>query len=525
MPEKPRVPRPRIRVLPPMPKKTINIDGEMVEVPYSDLYGIGKTLRKKMDYPEYREWVDKCNMIDDYFDELIEAWSRLKVLCPEYDFPEPQLPPLPPEPHLDGYCYDYHPGLNASKSEIQEYQVWEATCKMLKEEEAVERINYEKEMSLYKDKLKVWNEECAHIQKIYNEQLKLYESSIEPLPMVFRYFKQAVFSSYEWTYEINARTLSVLYLANIIFKLEQVYGQDFSIQMGVPASENNFVRLKEYASGLLIQAYRIVEEVFINNYEKFLNTTFEELVRLIPEYEYSYDLKKDYGIVILPEAYAALRSLTNNSRIPHGMSIMLDIGGGTTDISFFVIEQNGEPHIYHFASMAKGLNFFLEYGENKRATDFTVKKDLDQLDKDIFEQAYCEFKSNINSVIGDLTRFLHRDTILRGFNKRAFRDAIQNRPAVYSGGGSYDVRLRQSIFDFTDIKFIDKQSLAIPNVLKSQNVKIPYSILATAYGLSIQREDDNVHVSKKEDLFAKYTNIDEKEERLKAHREHGMYED
>ena len=133
---------------------------------------------------------------------------------------------------------------------------------------------------------------------------------------------------------------------------------------------------KPFASGYLIQAIRLVEDVFQNNYEKFLATPFEELLSLIPKYEYSADLKMQYGLIILPEAYAALRSLTANSRIPRGMSIMLDMGGGTTDISFFVIEDNGEPHIYHFESIAKGLNFFLEYEDRHsfKSIDFSKRK-------------------------------------------------------------------------------------------------------------------------------------------------------
>ena len=49
--------------------------------------------------------------------------------------------------------------------------------------------------------------------------------------------------------------------------------------------------------------------------------------------------------------------------------------------------------------------------------------------------------------------------------------------------------------------------------------------MATAFGLSIQRLDDEIEVSKKEDLFAKYTNVNEQYSLWDAHREHGMYED
>lgn len=56
-------------------------------------------------------------------------------------------------------------------------------------------------------------------------------------------------------------------------------------------------------------------------------------------------------------------------------------------------------------------------------------------------------------------------------------------------------------------------------------ISIPYSLLATAFGLSIQRLDDVIEVSNKEDLFAKFTNVSERDTRWKTHREHGMYED
>ena len=38
------------------------------------------------------------------------------------------------------------------------------------------------------------------------------------------------------------------------------------------------------------------------------------------------------------------------------MSLMIDIGGGTTDISFFTIEDN-KPQVYDFYSINKGLNY------------------------------------------------------------------------------------------------------------------------------------------------------------------------
>lgn len=415
----------------------------------------------------------------------------------------------------------------ASAEQKNEYQNWLNLCSSIKQQYNQAVARRDRIISQHKKNIKNWESECERIRKAFFTRKKLYEESLIEYPMVYRYFKQATFSAYVWDYEIKPQDLTVLYLANIIFRLEERFGMDFSIQMGIPASKATFNRLKPFASGYLIQAIRLVEDVFQNNYEKFLATPYEELLTLLPKYEYSEELKTQYGLIILPEAYAALRSLTANSRIPRGMSIMLDMGGGTTDISFFVIEDNGEPHIYHFESIAKGLNFFLEYEDRHRfkLIDFSKKKELEDIPNDVFNKAFKEFKGNIDTVIKSLTDFLHQDTISRGFMKSAFRDAIKSRPAIYTGGGCYDQRMRMPIYDFSDVKYIDKKILGIPNVVDESKVTIPYSLMATAFGLSIQRLDDEIEVSKKEDLFAKYTNMNEQYSRWDAHREHGMYED
>ncbi|MBD5336848.1 MAG: hypothetical protein HDR95_06020 [Bacteroides sp.] len=530
-PTEPNVPVVEEPKLPAQPVHTFVTDGGLsISVPYKDLYGIGRPLPQKKGKPDsVKVWHKKCQKLKLEYEKRKRKWvhmggKRLGLPMPV----EPVYPPKPTE--LDSASEvpeSINPLMIASVEQKGEYQNWLNQCASIKKQynRSVERRDWI--ISQHKKDIQRWENECERITRNHSIQKKLYEESLVEYPLVYRYFKQATFSAYVWDYEIKASDLTVLYLANIIFRLEERFGTDFSIQMGIPASKATFSRLKPFASGYLIQAIRLVEDVFQNNYEKFLVTPFEELLSLIPKYEYSADLKMQYGLIILPEAYAALRSLTANSRIPRGMSIMVDMGGGTTDISFFVIEDNGEPHIYHFESIAKGLNFFLEYEDRHsfRSIDFSRKKELEDLPEDVFNKALSEFKGNVNCVIKRLTDFLHRDTISRGFMKSAFRDAIQNRPTIYTGGGCYDNRMRMPIYDFSDVKYIDKGILGIPNVVDESRVTIPYSLMATAFGLSIQRLDDDIKVSNKEDLFAKYSNVNEQDARWNAYREHGMYED
>ena len=379
-PKEPNIPVVEEPKLPSQPVYTFVTDGGLsMSVPYKDLYGIGRPLPQKKGKPDpMKVWHKKCQKLKLEYEKRKRKWvhmggKRLGLPMPV----EPVYPPKPTE--LDSASEvpeSINPLLIASAEQKGEYQNWLNQCASITKQynRSVERRDWI--ISQHKKDIKRWENECERISRNHSIQKKLYEESLVEYPMVYRYFKQATFSAYVWDYEIKASDLTVLYLANIIFRLEERFGTDFSIQMGIPASKATFSRLKPFASGYLIQAIRLVEDVFQNNYEKFLATPFEELLSLIPKYEYSADLKMQYGLIILPEAYAALRSLTANSRIPRGMSIMLDMGGGTTDISFFVIEDNGEPHIYHFESIAKGLNFFLEYEDRHsfKSIDFSKRK-------------------------------------------------------------------------------------------------------------------------------------------------------
>ena len=514
---------------PPQPVHTfVNTEGLSTTVPYESLYGIGLPMpRKKGNANPIKKWQKKCHKLKQEYELRKRKWIQLggnKLGLPL--IVEPTYPPKPTVSQFE-LTEAIDSCLIATDAQKKEYRDWRNRCETLRNQydEAIKRRK--SIINGHKRDVEKWKSECERIKRSYYSRMYLYEESLVEYPMVFRYFKQATFSSYMWDCEIPPGDLTVLYLANIVFRLEERFGTDFSIQMGIPASEATFDRLKRFAAGCLIQAIRMVEDVFHNDYGRFLATSYEQLLSLIPKYEYSDELKMQYGLIILPEAYAALCSLTANSRIPPGMSIMLDVGGGTTDISFFVIEDNGEPHIYHFESVSKGLNFFLEYEDrNAHLTiDFSEKKELEDIPDYVFKKAFHEFKANIDKVIRDLTEFLHNDTISRGFLKSAFRDAVKNRPAIYTGGGCYDGRMRQPIYDFSHVMYINRNILGIPNVVDANLIAIPYSLMATAYGLSIQRIDDKIVVSRKEDLFAKYTDMNEQQSRWNAHREHGMYED
>lgn len=514
--------------LPPAEPEFIYEDseGDIKSKPYGELYGIGKKRPDKTLFPEYCEWYSRCAEIEDFYEVYYKAWQHLNYLCGEGAYPEPEEPPYPEEPFLEGYDYDYDPMFEATEDQKTEYTEWRRKYSAYLKRKEIRDSIVNAKLTKYKQQLLEWQNECDELIRKHNVKKNLYEQSIKEYPMVFRYFKQASFSNYLWTYEIPHDKLCILYLAYVIFHLENRFGNEFfSIQMGVPASDYNFDRLKQKASLYLIKAYMLVEDVFSGELDKFLATPYETLLEKIPDVAYSDELKYDYEIIILPEAFAALRSLTAQSKIPQGtMCIMLDVGGGTTDFSFFVVGDNKEPEIYHFKSISKGLNFFLEYSDGQNEFhDFTKKRELEDVEEECFRSAYVAYKTDIEQETKSLINYLHIETIRKGISKRAFPDAIKDRPIIYTGGGCYDGRLRRECNAFTDIRYIDKELLNMRNVRREKEIRVPYSILATAFGLSIHRADDEVVVAKKEDFFAR---VKSDSDRLnKEHEDHWMRSD
>ena len=326
----------------------------------------------------------------------------------------------------------------------------------------------------------------------YDIQLRDYKSAKN----VFRYFKQATFIGGEWNRvtPISNRILCVWYLAYVIFLLEEKFGINFSINMGIPADEETYEAKKRLAIEILASAYKLVEDVYKNDLDSFLNEKYEDLLAKTENIKYSKELKKEYKMNIFPEAYASLTALTSRGKLPTGMSLTADIGGGTTDISFFTIEK-GLPMIYKFWSIPRGLNYVAERsGFDYADGDFDEKVNQDVIDK--YNRKKHELVYNL---VKDLQRKIQIET---NIPVQRLWDALKDRILVYSGGGSTYSFLTKPIDTFTDIHIIDASIWNEENV-KDKSVVSPLSVLlTTAYGLSVSKDDEEVVLKKYSILFA-----------------------
>ena len=259
---------------------------------------------------------------------------------------------------------------------------------------------------------------------------------------VIRYFKQAVFRNHDsknmklW----EAAFYTIWYLSFIIFELEEEYGQDFTIQMGAPTDSARLNDAKAIAVSLVVSAYRLVENVFENNKEKFLNCDYDTLMEQTEVVRYSDKLKDDFGLLVFPEAYACLKPMVGRGKVSTGMSLIIDIGGGTTDISFFTIE-NGQPQVYDFFSVDKGLNFLT--GVDAKSPGTPPSNKIIPENTTVF---YTEIVDLCNNLVERLKSEFKSQTELE---VRRLTDALKNRPLIYTGGGS---TYKEVLYRYNDFK-------------------------------------------------------------------------
>ena len=320
---------------------------------------------------------------------------------------------------------------------------------------------------------------------------------------IIRYFKQAVFLNHdsEDMKLFEAACYSIWYIAYILFDLEEIYGQDFSIQMGAPTDSSRLDDVKAIAVTILASAYRLVEDVFKNNKNAFLNTNYKSLIKKTEIIPYSDKVKNDYGIFVFPEAYACLKPMIGRGKVSEGMSLIIDIGGGTTDISFFTIE-DGRPQVYDFFSINKGLNYL---SKTDQITSFRRKakselKEITYIDTERKQIYNIEIQEKCDKLIAKLKSEFSSQTKLKMFR---LNNALKNRPLIYTGGGSMFGSLQ-----FTYSGFIEKHQISYDNWKSKLFDDVSVfefadlcPILSTAYGLSISVATDNIRKKPFRDLF------------------------
>lgn len=317
---------------------------------------------------------------------------------------------------------------------------------------------------------------------------------------IIRYFKQKTFRAQSLQQREDNMYYSIWYIAYIIFMLEKQYEQDFAFQMGVPSDSdaNHLIDAKRIATRIIISAYQLVEDILENDFDAFLNLDINTLKGLTEILPYSDKLKEEYLLNIFPEAFACLNPLTSQGKIERGMSLIIDIGGGTTDISFFTIP-DGKPQVYALYSLNKGLNY-LTCADDKEnyAFDSNVNSQS-ELDNERIKIYFDEIERVCWNIERELIAAFRRTHL----PQQNLREALEERPLIYCGGGSTFNRLVREYRYFTELKKIaendwKKESVKDLEEIRKRNL---FSILSTAYGLSISVTDDTIEMTPLKSIF------------------------
>ncbi len=434
---------------------------------------------------------------------------------PDIVFPEEPDQTLPPEPKWEEPApviengTDWKDALKSIKNSMEEskkkdkgefkkeHKVWAKKCHRIRERHQ----EWEKTCRVLKYRLGLWQKEVDELNADYNEKYSFWKQhSIEP--RVLRYFKQAAFTkTLHWSEdEIPADTLSIWYLTYLLLymrryvkeRFNEVFEESVSVQMGVPSGLNDDLsRAIHYRGQRFLVAARHLMELF-ESPEEMCTLPYQDLIEMTKYSEGNVVEEAEmYGFVIIPEAYAGLQSLTYNRRLSRGdMNLLVDIGGGTTDIAFFTIDESLMPAIHTVASFHKGLNFVLEnYLKNHPGMTMGDAQDLLRSNIEQFNDAISaytvELRKELNHLIDLVSLEFKKEVVGTELTTARLIEAMLGRPIVYCGGGSVFPRMRVSHQFFSDKRLINKDTLNIPHLQNLDLDPVFYTILATSYGLSI----------------------------------------
>lgn len=344
----------------------------------------------------------------------------------------------------------------------------------------------------------IYDEKVADAEMRYKESIAIYNRERNK----FRYFKQATFAEYPWEGKVYPQYLCIWYLSYIIFMLEERFGDAFAINMGVPTDDKTYLQKRALGSQILMSAIRLVEDVYDKDMRKFLNEKVDRLIEKTVMVDFTEEDKEFYRLNIFPEAYASLIGLTSRGKLAEGMSINADIGGGTTDISFFIVKDR-TPQIYKYWSIPRGLNYIAEMsGFDYSEKDFVEKAHQDIIDK--FNHKKEEIIRNLVSKLITLQRssYIHKSNLL---------NALKDKVLVYNGGGSTYSDLTTPIYLFTDVKIADTNMWEEESVKEKRKVGKFFNLLTTAYGLSVCQDDSKVVLCDFDNIFAQHSKTENNE--------------
>lgn len=373
--------------------------------------------------------------------------------------------------------------------------------------------------------------DCRKAEKEFKKKHKYWEENVTDKKAIFRYFKIATFSKdYLWEESISPKVISTWYLTYVLFCIFEKLPDNSPVQMGIPESIGDVYSniQKQNGEDVFYTAYLIYKHY--SDKESFLKASYEELLSITDFSAHKSINKVDAEwsqILLLPEAFAGLLMAAKQGKIGIGMTLLADIGGGSTDISLFNVEKSKNsregliPNVSKIISLHKGLNYIYSlYKQKQYNKSFEQIRSLFAKSPELFQEEVEELRQEVIDIVNkEIYAPLYMAAMKRGFAKETVMSVLMDRPVVYSGGGGVYEVFHKRIHIFTEPLSLCQELLSVKNVTNKNVTDEELSILAVAYGLSIPRMKEP-EMTPLEDLFNHMT-IEEKQRQYTGY-EHGI---
>ena len=414
-------------------------------------------------------------------DELLDKDMPKKPVEPKYrsykQIPEPNKPVAPSTGNSKkrNIISDFSE-LKQALMEKQRQAAVEQYVQKKQELYEKAKAEYERECRQREDAIaqnkKEVDAENERLRKNYESKLQEWEEFVQRkpklIPATYRSFKQMVFSNgFDWRFDLDPMLVSVWYLCYVFFDLDREYGtQNLIVSMGTSSGQENWKKNKEKATQIILAVYDLIENVFEHDRELFLSSSLDELRRVTKIKAFSQSDKDDNQIYIFPESFANLNPLAKQKRFGTGVNAVVDIGGGTTDISVFVAPNGKEMKVFDYVSIPFGVNAIKEKGHEAHIGAVYNKMDY--------------FSEKIKN---------YAQTI--GVKQEEAKGVVSQRPIVFTGGGSLRDELRRSYAGFTDVIHFKRELMNYYSIENAMEIAEKIPLLSTALGLAFCDNDDS----------------------------------